>query len=135
MLANGALTTKTKADKPAINALKGVGLNLVVLPGEALHLMQDGVIVELTARKQRGLQVISKQKINNTHMGVQRDSAITSMMKLTDMNQRMIKVVDEACRMVLKLAIPTDESVDVRVLNSLRGCTTPTQNWQKFSWS
>lgn len=37
------------------------------------------------------------------------------MTKLTDMNHRMIKAMEEACWMVLELAILEDESVDVRV--------------------
>lgn len=39
VLPNGALTMENEANRPTICALKGVGLNLVVLPGEALHLL------------------------------------------------------------------------------------------------
>ncbi len=52
---DGELTTENEADKSTVSALKGVGLNLAVLPGEALHLLQDGVIVELRAREHRAL--------------------------------------------------------------------------------
>ena len=37
-------------------------------PGEALHLLHDGVIAELKAQEHRALQVISKQWINNEQM-------------------------------------------------------------------
>ena len=47
VLPDGALTIENEVDKPTISALKGVGLNLETLPGEALHLLQDGVITEL----------------------------------------------------------------------------------------
>lgn len=46
-LLGGALTTEAEADRAIVNALKKVGLNFVVLPSEALHTLQDGVIVEL----------------------------------------------------------------------------------------
>lgn len=39
VLPDGALITKKKADRPTINALKGVGLNLAMLPCESLHLL------------------------------------------------------------------------------------------------
>jgi len=51
VLPDGALMIETKADKFTISALKGVGLNLAVLLNEALHLLQDGVIVELSAHE------------------------------------------------------------------------------------
>ena len=71
MLPNGALTTENEADGPTVNALKGVGLNLAALPGEALQLLQDGVIAVLRACKQRAVQVISEQQINNVQLALQ----------------------------------------------------------------
>ena len=50
VLPDGALTRENEADRPTVSTFKGVGLNLAVLPGEALHLLQDGVIAELRAR-------------------------------------------------------------------------------------
>lgn len=55
MLLDGALTIKNEADRPTVRALKGVGLNLVVLPSEVLHLLQDGVITKLRAREHHAL--------------------------------------------------------------------------------
>lgn len=49
-LPNGALITETKAGRATVSALKKVGLNLVALPSEALHTLQDGVILEIQAR-------------------------------------------------------------------------------------
>ncbi len=46
VLSDGALTTMNEADRPTFSTLKGVGLNLAALHGEALHLLQDGVIAE-----------------------------------------------------------------------------------------
>lgn len=37
VLPDGALTKENEADRPTVTALKGVRLNLVVLPCEALH--------------------------------------------------------------------------------------------------
>jgi len=51
---------ETKVGRLAVSALKGVGLNLVALPSEALHLLHDGVITELRAYEKCALQVISK---------------------------------------------------------------------------
>lgn len=39
VLPNGALTTKNEADRPTVSDLKGVRLNLRVLPSEELHLL------------------------------------------------------------------------------------------------
>jgi len=36
---DGALTTKNEANGPTLSALKGVGLYLAMLLGEALHLL------------------------------------------------------------------------------------------------
>jgi len=60
VLPDGALTIEKEVERPIVSALKGVGLNLVVLLREALHLLQDGVIVELRARDHCALQVISE---------------------------------------------------------------------------
>ena len=68
VLPDGVLTTKNEADRPTVNALKGVGLNLAVLPHEVLHLLQDGVILELRACEHYALQVFNEQRINNKKM-------------------------------------------------------------------
>ena len=61
----GALTTENEAGRNTVNALKGVGLNLAALPGETLHLLQDGVITKLTTPEHHALQVISEHQIKN----------------------------------------------------------------------
>lgn len=48
-------------------------------------------------------------------MALQRDTALTSMVELTNTNTRMIKAVREACRMVPELAIPKEAEVDEQV--------------------
>jgi len=55
VLPDGALTMENKADRPTVSALKGVGLNLVALLREALHLLEDGVIGELRAHEHHAL--------------------------------------------------------------------------------
>ena len=55
VLLDGALSTENEVDRPAVSTLKGVGLNLAVLLGEVLHLLQDGVITELRAGEQHDL--------------------------------------------------------------------------------
>lgn len=37
LLPEGVLTTETEDNRPAVSALKGIGLNLAMLPNEALH--------------------------------------------------------------------------------------------------
>jgi len=39
VLSDGALTMKNEAERPIVGALKGVGLNLAMLPHEAHHLL------------------------------------------------------------------------------------------------
>lgn len=115
VLPEGKLTKETEVDRPAVSTLKGVGLNLAVFPSEALHILQDSVIAKLQACEQRALQVISEQKINNAKMVVQRDFTIDLIKAITDKNERMTKVMAEACRSILELEIPNDEPVDVRI--------------------
>lgn len=81
-LPDGALTTKVEAGRAIINAFKKVGLSLVVLPSEALHTLQAGVITELQAREQRVLGVISEQKVNNVQLFVEKTSAIDTWKKV-----------------------------------------------------
>ena len=64
VLPNGALITKNEADRPMVNELKGIRLNVVVLPQEMLYVLHDGITVELRVREGCTLQVISKQHIN-----------------------------------------------------------------------
>jgi len=49
VLPDGALTTENEADRPTVSSLKGVGLNMVVLPQKTLYLLHDGVTSELKA--------------------------------------------------------------------------------------
>ena len=65
VLLEGAFTIENEANRLAFSTVKGVGLNLALLPGEAIHLLQDGVIAELSAQEQHTVQVISEQQINN----------------------------------------------------------------------
>jgi len=51
VLPGGVLTTKNEVDRHTVSALKGVGLNLAVLPHEVLYLLQDRVIAELRAHE------------------------------------------------------------------------------------
>ena len=55
MLSDGVVTTEIEADRSTVSALKGVGLNLIMLTNEVLHLLQDGVITKLQDHKQRTL--------------------------------------------------------------------------------
>lgn len=38
VLPYGALTIENEADRPTVSSLKGVGLNMIMLPRETLHL-------------------------------------------------------------------------------------------------
>ena len=92
---DGSFTIASEANKPIVTTLKGVGINLAELPTEALHILEDEVIVELTAHEQHVLQVISEKKVNNNQLVVQRDSVVQIVTELTDKNQHIIKVLDE----------------------------------------
>lgn len=39
VLPDGALTIENEADRPTVSSLKGVGLNMAVLPQEMFHLL------------------------------------------------------------------------------------------------
>ena len=100
---------ENEGDRRTVSTLKGVGLNLEVLPGMALHLLQDGVIAELRACEHCALQVISEHWIKNEQMALQRDSSIIAETEATNKSKRITQVVEEACRMVPELAIPEEE--------------------------
>ncbi len=108
VLPDGALTTENEADRPMVSSLKGVGLNMAVLPRETLHLLQDGVTAELRARESRALQVMSEQRINIEQLSLQRNEVV-------EQNKQIMQVVEEACQMVPELAIQAEEPVEVRV--------------------
>lgn len=61
VLPDGALSMDNEVDRSTVNTLKGVGLNLAALLCKALHLLQDGVIVEMRAREHCALQVSNEQ--------------------------------------------------------------------------
>ena len=64
VLPEGALVTENEACRPTISALKGIGINMAALSRETLHVLQDGITIELWARESRALQVLSEKKIN-----------------------------------------------------------------------
>jgi len=68
MLREGSLSVESTNDKVIMSTLKNIGLNLVVLPNEYLHILQIGVAVELRARGQHALSLISEYRVNNEKM-------------------------------------------------------------------
>lgn len=64
VLPQGALVIEKEANRPIVNQLKGVKINMAMLPQDTLYVLQDGVTVEMQAREGRMLQVMSKQCIN-----------------------------------------------------------------------
>jgi len=87
---------------------------LAVLPSEALHNLQDDMIMKLRACEQCTLQGISEKKVKKSQMMVQRDSTVNLIKAIRDKNERTTKLVAEACKSILELAIPNDEPVDVQ---------------------
>ena len=114
-LPDGALTTEAEADRATVSAIKQVGLKFAMLPSEALHTLQYGVITELQAREQRTLNVISEQKVNNIQLATQKNSIIDLLKATTEKNEHMTKVVVEACKTVPELDIPKYAPLDVRI--------------------
>lgn len=47
VLPKGALITTNEVDRPMVNALKGLGINMAALPWETLYVLQDGITPEL----------------------------------------------------------------------------------------
>ena len=76
VLPEGALVTENEANRPTVNALKGVGINMVALPQETLYVLHDGVTAELRAREGHALQALSKQKINMEQLSLQHDEVV-----------------------------------------------------------
>ncbi len=100
VLPDGELTTKNETNKPTVSTLKGVGLNIAVILFEVLHLLQDGVIVEMRADEHPTLEVISEQRINNKQMALQRNVAIVAKAEATNQSKKIMQVMEEALRMV-----------------------------------
>jgi len=97
---DGALTIENEANRPTVNELKGVGLNLAALPCEPLHLLQDGVIADLRAREHHDVWVISEQRIYNEQMALHRNPTIVAEAEVTNQSKKIMSVMEEACRMV-----------------------------------
>ncbi len=114
VLPDRALTTEVQAKRATISSLKKVGFNLVPPPSEALHTLQDGVIAELWAREQRALNVISKQKVNNAQMFIEKTSAISLLNNITKKNEFTTAMVAKADRTVMELNIPEHAPVNAR---------------------
>lgn len=51
----GAMVIETKANRPIINELKEIVINMVALPREMLYVLQDKVTVELWARESHAM--------------------------------------------------------------------------------
>lgn len=88
---------------------------MVALPSEALHTLQDNVIVEIWAQEQCALNVINDQKVKNAQIFVEETSVIDLLKKITDKNECTTIVVVEACQTILELNIPKDAPVDARI--------------------
>lgn len=55
VLPEGALVVENEVEKPTVSVLKGVGINMAMIPWGTLYVMQDGVIAELWAKEGRTL--------------------------------------------------------------------------------
>ena len=76
VLPKGALVTSNEASKFSISMRNGLGVNLVALLRETLHLLQDGITAELRTKESHALQVLSKQKINMEQLALQRNELV-----------------------------------------------------------
>lgn len=108
VLLDGALTIQNEANRSTVSSLRGVRLNMAMLPREMLYLLQDGVTIKLKARESHALQVMSEQHINIEQLGLLCNEAI-------EKNKKIMQVVEEAYQMVLELAIQGEELVEVLV--------------------
>lgn len=86
-----------------------------MLPSEALHTLQDGVIAELQAQEQRMFNIISDQKVKKSHMFVGKTSVIDLLKNIQEKNECTIAVVAKACRTISELHIPEDTMVNARI--------------------
>lgn len=86
-LPDGALSVEAKDDKAIVSTLGNVGLNLAMLPGEFLHTLQLGVIVELKARKQHALSMINEQKVNNEQIYIEKIVVLEGWKKVKEKNE------------------------------------------------
>lgn len=96
VLPEGAFVIENEADRPTVSALKGVGINMVVIPREMLYVLHDGGTIELCAKEGRTLQVMSEKRINMEQLSLQHNEVVTQ-------NSQLVKVVEEACQIVPKM--------------------------------
>lgn len=115
VILNKALTIEVEANKATINTLKKDGLNLAMLLSGALYSLQDSVLTELRAREQCVLNLISKKKVDNAQMFVEKTSIIDLPKKIIENNQCSTIIVVEACQTILELNILEDAPVDARI--------------------
>jgi len=73
---------------------------LATLPSEAIHTLQDGLIVKLQAQEQCALNIISEQKVENAQLLVHKNFSIDILKATMENNEHMTKVVAKACRTI-----------------------------------
>ena len=120
-LPDGALIAKAEANMATVSALKKVELNLVVLPSEAFHTLQDSVITELRAWEQCALNVINEQKVNNAQTFTKNTSTINTFKKILAKNECTATMVTEAWKTIPKLHIPKEASMDAKIWKLVAG--------------
>lgn len=108
VLPYGALMRENEADMPMASGLKGIGLNVVVLPRKTLYVLQDRVAAKLRAKEGRALQVMSEQQINIENLSLQQDDVVAQ-------NLQLVQVIEEAFQMVSELAIQAKEPAEARI--------------------
>ena len=114
VLPKGAIIATTVTDRFLVSMLKGLSLNLASLLRETLYQLHDGITIELWARESRTIQVLSEQKISIEQLSLECD-------ELVSQNQQLVQVIEDSCRSVPELAIPTDIPVEVRIHKLVAG--------------
>lgn len=64
-LPEGTVLAKSKEAHAKLLKIKGMGVNLVMLPLQTLHTLHQGVSNEICTREKHALSMINKVKLNN----------------------------------------------------------------------
>jgi len=68
LLPKGSLQVDNQADHCTLEKIKDIGINMVVLPLQALHALHQGVSHEFQIKEQCALAILSECKFNNAQM-------------------------------------------------------------------
>jgi len=116
MLPDGSLSAEVADDKAIVISLKNNGLKLAALPNDYLHMLQEGLLVELRAREHCALNLINEYRLNNKQMFTEKSEALEAYKKIQAQNSQLAAMMVEPYQIVLELHIPEEVPLEEKII-------------------